>query len=224
VAALGLEAVHQALRIEARHVAHDLRIQRVRHRRRMIVAEIAGGHQQHVLALERAAEHARQGVDLRPRLAAHEEGHDAQPRHEMLEERELHLQGMLLAMGRGFVEQHVVRGEQRFRDLLVDGDLPERSGEGAARVDAHALEVHAVRRPDEHDGQVAAAAQPREGMGGHRTGVAEPGVGADQRDQAPGNLDGSDVREITLDLRNQGSAIPRIPRARDRGPPNAHHL
>ncbi len=135
-----------------------------------------------------------------------------------MQERELHLERMLVAMRRGRVRHDVIGGEQRGGEVLVDRHLPERRLEGAARVDAHAVEGDAVRRPDQHHGEVAPPAQPCVGVGGHRPGVAESGMGADQPDEASRHLGRRHGGEVAIELGGERRRITGIPAPRHRRP------
>ena len=127
----------------------------------------------------------REGIHLRARLAPHQQGHDARPGGHVLEERQLHLEGMLVTV-RPLVRDHrAAGGDDPRRDGLVDLRAPERRLEGAAREHGDAVEGHPVGRADQHGGERAAPAQGGVGVRGHGPRIAQAGVGRDEPDDPP---------------------------------------
>ena len=180
-----LEAVHEPLGIEPLDVVHHLRVEGVGLRRRMVVAEVARCDEQRVGSLESADERPGQHLDLVALLAPHQERHDAQAGHEVLQERKLHLEGVLRAVRARIVHDLPAAGDQAPGEVFVDGRRPERRLERAARRHRHAVEGHPVGRTDENGGEALPAAEQRVGVRRHRPRVAQPGMRADETMSRP---------------------------------------
>ena len=177
-----LEPVHEALGVEPADVVHHLGVERVGFGGGTVVTEVARRDQQRVAPLERADERTSEQLRFSPFLAPHQDRHDAHLGNDVLQERELHLERVLVAVRAHLVDDSSVVGHEPGRNLLVDGHPPERRLERTARRHRHAVEGHPVGRPDEDRGEAGPPAQQRIGVGGDRPGVAQPRMGADERD------------------------------------------
>ncbi len=161
-------------------VDHDP-VERRRGERVVIVREVGAGDEQRRPALEDARQRIPEGRDSRGRLAAHHQRHDRHRRTHAAQERQLQLQRVLADVRRRLVGDDRRRLEQRAGAGVVDRHDAERRLEAARAGDRHALEVHEVRRPDQHSHVEGPPAQLPVGERRHRARVHQAGMRRNER-------------------------------------------
>jgi hypothetical protein len=122
----------------------------------------------------------------------------------MLQERELHLEGVLVKMGPRVIDEARVGRQQLGSQVFRDRNAAERRLERAACPEGDTVERGAVRRPDEDGGERRPAAQEAVPVRRDRPRVPQAGVRADERDQPAGNGWRNGGGEIAIDFGGDG--------------------
>ncbi|MNM83910.1 hypothetical protein D3C81_959810 [compost metagenome] len=149
----------------------------------------------------------------------HPEGQrdDAKILQHRLQERQLHLQRMLGAVG-AIIDQHTGHLRQRGDGLDVHFHLAERRVEGLGGRQRHALEGHAMTGPEQHDTahHLAQRRELRVAMRGDRPGIDIARMGHDQRLRRHARGNGGALQHL-VQLRGELLGIGGIEKSGDSG-------